>query len=188
MESAQACTVDLSRYRLLVLSKFFLIPCGEGVVVDESDSGKPEVPSRGESGDNMHIVAVLIIRSAMQWESATKRGLTSVISVPTLNNTQQGRTAKKSMTHTPSFCYSGPRGVCVLILCTAVNVRWSILAYLQYREEACRVSTDQADIACTKHQSTARCSASRTNGELHPIKNHITSEADFVTLCVLSCL
>ena len=49
--------------------------------------------------------------------------------------------------------------------------------------------TDQADIACTKHQasSTVRCSMDRMKGGLHPTKSYKRGGLPH-TLCVLSCM
>ena len=44
--------------------------------------------------------------------------------------------------------------------------------FLQCREGARRVFTDQAGIASTKARSAVRCSASRMKGELDPSTNH----------------
>ena len=51
------------------------------------------------------------------------------------------------------------------------------------KDGACRVSTDQADIAVHQARSGVRCPASRMKSELHA-SLRTTCEADFRTLCV----
>ena len=64
----------------------------------------------------------------------------------------------------------------VLISCIDVVLRPLTLVSLQSRDKACRLVTNQADIACTKHDGTARCSASRMEEELNPTKSHSGGE------------